>query len=86
MKKQYESVAYSAVQYAPALCLWREKGELEAVQYGIDADRIRVGYMGDAGMPCKTPRLHIIYATMSGRGYIRYNGVQYYLDEFMRVL
>ena len=86
MKKQYEPVGYSAVQYAPALCMWREKGESEAVQYGIDVDRIRVGYMGDAEMPYKTPRLHIIYATMSGRSYIRYNGAQYYLDEFMRVL
>lgn len=81
--KKFEVVAYSGVQYAPALCLWRESGQCDVVDWVND--RIRVGYMGDDGVPRVTPRYHRIYTTMAGRNYIRYNGIRYFLDEFLRV-
>lgn len=81
--KKYEIVAYSGVQYAPALCLWRESGESEAVVYGI-RDKIRVGYMDDAGQPCHTPRLHYIYITPTGRAYVKHQGHRYYAEDFVR--
>lgn len=81
--KKFEIVAYSVVQYFPVLCLWRESGHCDGVDW-IDY-RIRVGYMGDNGVPRAAPRWHRIYTTLSGREYIRYNGIRYFLDEFLRV-
>lgn len=80
--KKYEIVAYSAAQYAPALCIWRESGENEAVVYGI-RDRVRVGYMDDAGQPHHTPRLHYIYTTSTGRTYVKHQGHRYYISDFL---
>lgn len=79
--KKFEIVAYSSVQYAPALCIWREDGESEAIVYGI-RDQIRVGYMDDAGEPRCTPRLHYIYTTPTGRSYIKHQGHRHYIDDF----
>ena len=77
-----EAVAYSAMQYAPALCLWREVGETNCFQHGV-IDYARVGYMDDAGQPIGRINLSRVY--FSGKGpYIRYNNQRYYLDDFMR--
>lgn len=81
--KKFEVVAYSGVRYAPALCIWRESGHCDAVDWYTY--RVRIGYMGGDCAPCATPRWHRIYTTMAGRDYIRYNGIRYFLDEFLRV-
>ena len=78
-----EAVAYSAMQYAPALCLWREVGETDCVQHGI-IDYVRVGYMDDVGQPVGRINWSRIYISSKG-AYIRYNNRRYYLDNFMRL-
>lgn len=81
--KNFECVAYSSQQYAPALCLWREEGELDAIQFDAVIDRVRVGYMDNANIPVKTPRLHNIYSNASGREYVIFDGIRYFLDCFI---
>lgn len=77
--KKFEIVAYSRVQYAPALCIWRESGDNDAILWGTYT---RVGYMDDAGQP--TSVLHWSRIYTSGKGdYVRYNNRRYYLHDFV---
>ena len=81
---KYEPVAYCSVQYAPALCIWREIGDIDAIQNNC----VRVGYMDDAGQPVGRLRWQVIkYAgygqAYDGRAYVRYRNRRYYLDDFM---
>lgn len=76
-----EAVAYSAEQYAPALCLWREVGETDCIQYGV-IDYARVGYMDDAGQPIGRINQSRVYHSSLG-AYVRYNNRRYYLNTFL---
>lgn len=82
MKKEYVAVAYHAMQYAPALCIWREKNENDAISYGI-IDYTRVGYMNDAGQPGTI--LHWSRIEYNSKGaYIRHKNRRYYLHDFIK--
>lgn len=81
--KKYEPVAYSGMQYAPALCVWREVGDTDAIQWGVYT-YTRVGYMDDAGQPASV--LHWSRVYTSGKGdFIRYNNRRYYLHDFIKM-
>ena len=82
MKKSYEPVAYHAMEYAPALCIWREEGDNDAISYGM-RDYTRIGYMDDAGQPRKPLRWSQVYYSSKG-AYVRYNNRRYYLHDFIR--
>ena len=81
--KNYEPVAYHAMQYAPALCIWREVGDSDAISWGVDA-YTRVGYMDDAGQPASALRWSRVYT--SGKGaFVRYSNRRYYLHDFIKL-
>lgn len=81
--KNYEPVAYHAMQYAPALCIWKEKEDTDAIRWGAYT-YTRVGYMDDAGQPATI--LHWSRVYTSGKGdFIRYNNHRYYLHDFIKM-
>lgn len=81
--KKYEPIAYSGVQYAPALCIWREIGDIDAIHWGTYT-YTRVGYMDDAGQPANVLRWSRVYT--SGKGdFVRYNNRRYYLHDFIKM-
>lgn len=82
--KKFEIVAYSGIQYAPALCIWREAGEPDCIHWSPDGETVRIGYMGDARCPITTPRMHRVYYTAHG-AYVNHGGRRYYLHDFLRV-
>lgn len=79
--KKYEPIAYHAMQYAPALCIWREVGEIDAISYGV-RDYIRVGYMDDARQPRERLRWSRIDYSSKG-AFIRHGNRRYYLSDFL---
>lgn len=82
-KFNLEAAAYSTNRYAPALCLWREVGEIDCIQYGVN-DYARVGYMDDAGQPAGRINRSKVYYGNKGP-YIRYNNHRYYLVDFVQL-
>lgn len=82
--KKFEIVAYSGIQYAPALCIWRETGEPDCIAYAPEGETVRIGYTDDAGYPANYPRMHRIYHSSRG-AYANHGGRRYYLHDFLRV-
>lgn len=78
--KNYEPIAYNAKQYAPALCIWREVGDIDA----FSCDYVRIGYMDDARQPAAVLRWQVVKYAYNGRPFVRYHNRRYYLDEFMK--
>ena len=81
--KKYEPVAYSDVQYAPALCIWREIGDTDAIHWGTYT-YTRVGYMDDAGQPTSVLHWSRVYTSSKG-DFVRYNNRRYYLHDFIKM-
>ena len=83
--KNYEAVAYSGVQYAPALCIWKEKDDNDAFLHYTTVEYTKVGYMGENDKPVSVLKWSRVYIARSGRAYVRYHNRRFYLDEFFGV-
>lgn len=85
MKNKYEAVAYHAMQYAPALCIWQSVGDNDCIKWEADGEFIRAGFMDDTAQPTIHPRWYKIHYTFKG-GYIRVHDRRYYLSDFIKIL